>query len=564
MKTMELHQMESKKPIVPNVLETFGTFAVSFIAIYLVVTNIFFILKNPIQNTNMGISLVLSLIFIFWYAKRKFTNYLPIIITTLVLFFATFTASLIASGSVTDLSYDGQAYHQEAIILLNKGWNPVYTTLNNEATANLETWLNHYPKGVWIFATGIYKLTGNIEYGKVMSIYSGVIAFAFCLLAIYKTKISWLFKILGILVLVLNPVLIYQSLSYYLDGIVVSFLLCLVAILIKIYKDKDKSLFYPFLFVAIILMNTKLSAPIFALIIMGTVIIYAWVNEKSYLALRLLKYTILATLMGLFFVGYNPYIINFARQGNFFYPTMGQGAIDYVPANTPENLWNVKAPFRLVSSIFAVSSLARGKGQYAEFKTPFTFSEKEIQTFVETNTKTGGFGPFFSGIFVLSLGAFGFYLFSKNISIPDKRTALFVFAILFGMAAIVPTSSVARYVPFIWWIPVLLTLLFAGSHYRFAKAVSMIILLLSALNIALIASIYYPYNITQSSKLENQLRTLSNVQKNQPIAVNIEQFGSTKIKLLTHNISFTQIQKKEDCKNPKKFLIRNTTNLCGL
>ncbi len=550
------------KYLVAHILELFGTFAVGFWAIYLIITNIFFIFKRPVANINMAISLVATVIFIIWYARRKFSNYIFLLTAALILLITTFSACLFVSGKVYDTSYDGQAYHQEAVFLLKNGWNPVYTVLETQATANLETWLNHYPKGVWLIASGIYELTGNIEYGKVFSIYAGLIALSFCLVSIYKVQINWAIKILGILVLVFNPILVYQSLSYYLDGIVVSLLLTLCAISFKIYRDKDKSLFIPFFFTSVILMNTKLSAPVFAIIMIGVVIILCWLSNRFNLALRFTKFTTLAILTGVFFVGFNPYVINFAKNGNPLYPALGRGAIDYVPTNTPENYWGMRPPFRLMSSIFAPSTLLKGKGQTVPLKVPFTFSASELETFRETNAKTGGFGPLFSGMFILSFILFSFYLLSRNVSKRQKGSALLITLSLLGLGAVVPTSSVARYVPFVWWIPILLALIYASSHYKFANVGTYIILLLAGINIALVALSYYPYNIAQSNKLEGQLEALASAQSDKPIMINTEQFGSTKIKLSAHNIYYTEVYEAKDCFQSKKFLVRSTTNLC--
>ncbi len=83
--------------------------------------------------------------------------------------FAGLVAITLACGWVAgyyfDLSWDGRDYQQKAIRQLVEGWNPVYTEIQ-PVDAYDNAWLNHYPKGPWIAAASVVKLTGDIESGK--------------------------------------------------------------------------------------------------------------------------------------------------------------------------------------------------------------------------------------------------------------------------------------------------------------------------------------------------------------------------------------------------------------
>src|SRR5690606_8327887 len=87
---------------------------------------------------------------------------------------------------IYDKSWDGMAYHQIAIIELSEGWNPVYESLPMEEQDSkyfdrkiiLNRWVNHYGKGLEIFATVMMGVSGSIESGKV---FNGLLmAAAFC------------------------------------------------------------------------------------------------------------------------------------------------------------------------------------------------------------------------------------------------------------------------------------------------------------------------------------------------------------------------------------------------
>lgn len=410
-----------------NVLGAFVLFCVSSLSFLLIVTTLFFVIKKPLSATYLIPSIILSLTFTFWYLQSITENLVKSITILLVsglFFLITFSTSFLIASKFYDISYDGQAYHQEAIVQFSRGWNPVYMVLQNEATANLERWLNHYPKGIWIFSATLYDLTGEIETGKVLSVFAIFLAFICSLWVLLSfEKISLFVKLFISLLLAINPVAIYQSLSYYLDGILVSFLLCLVFVAVKLVITKDKRLLWPFSFLLVILANVKLSSVVFAYTFVGAFIFYLWITDKHFQALRVLKYTTLAFVVGVLFVGFNPYITNLSMKGHPLYPAMGKNAYDYVPTNTPENYWSMVSPMRLVMSIFSYSSHARGANQYGQLKMPFSIGEKELSAFRETNTKIGGFGPLFSGVIFLTLIAtVAIALFTQNTNLRSPKT----------------------------------------------------------------------------------------------------------------------------------------------
>jgi len=554
-----VNQSKSKLTFFEKILLVSASDAACFLAIILLVSTFLFVLKIPITTYNLPISFVLSIIFNIWFSKKvKADFFIQSIAKSIMLIF--FLLSIFVSSSVHDLSYDGQAYHQEAIVLLNHGWNPFYMTLVDEATANLERWLNHYPKGNWIIAATIYKLTNNIESGKVLSILSGFIAFAFVLLGSYKLKINFYLKLLISALFALNPVFLYQSLSYYIDGVLVSLLISLAFISFRIVKLREKLLFWPFLFVSIILINIKLSAVVFFGVLAFAFFLYLWINDQLKLSFWFAKLTIVSVLTGILFVGFNPYVTNFAAKGHPLYPVMGEDAYNYVETNTPENYWSLKPPIRLLASIFSESSLARGKGKFGVLKVPITISQRELESFRQTNIKVGGFGALFGLAFLLSVFGFIYYQFN-GLYIQEKLISLSVITVIFAFAAIIPTSSVARYVPFLWWIPCVIVLLLFAKKSITMNIIASVIIITLIINNLLVGAYYYPYNLKQSVKLDKQLNELSHTIIS-PLHVNFGQFGSTKVKLNKYNISYNEVFTDDECKNGKTFLVSNISRIC--
>jgi hypothetical protein len=554
-----VNQSKRKLTSFEKILLVSASDAACFLASILLVSAFLFYLKFPINTYNLPAAFVLSTIFNIWFSKKVEADFfIQSIAKCIMLFF--FLVSIFLSSSVYDLSYDGQAYHQEAVVLLSDGWNPFYTTLVDEAAANLERWLNYYPKGNWIIAATIYKLTNNIESGKVLSIFSGFIAFAFVLLGCYKLKINFYLKLLISALFALNPVFLYQSLSYYIDGALVSLLVSLAFISFTIVKQRERFLFWPFLFVSIILLNIKHSAVIYFGALAFAFFLYLWINDQLKHSFWYAKLTIVSGLVGILLVGFNPYATNFWAKGHPLYPVMGKGAYNYVKTNTPENYWSLKPPIRFLASIFSESSLAKGKGQFGALKLPITISQGELESFRHTNIKIGGFGPLFGLAFLLSVFGFICYQFNRLL-IQERLVFLSVISLMLAFAAIIPTSSVARYVPFVWWVPCIIVLLLFSKKNIINKAIGSMIIITLIINNLLVGAYYYPYNLKQSVELDYQLNELSHTMTS-PLYVNFGLFGSTKVKFNKYNIPYKEVFTNDECEDGEIFLVGNISRIC--
>jgi hypothetical protein len=328
----------------------------------------------------------------------------------------------------------------------------------------------------------------------------------------------------------------------------------------RIVKQREKFLFWPFLFVSIILVNIKHTAVVFFGVLAVAFFLYLWINGQLKLSFWFAKLTIVSGLIGILLVGNNPYITNFSAKGHPLYPAMGKGAYNYVETNTPENYWALKPPIRLLASIFSESSLARGKGKFGTLKLPITISQKELESFRQTNIKIGGFGVLFGLAFLISVFGFIYYQFNR-VHIQEKLFSLSVITLIFVFAAIIPTSSVARYVPFVWWIPCVIVLLLFTQKSIVMNTVGSLIVITLIINNLLVGVYYYPYNLKQSLQLDQQLKGLSHTVIS-PLYVNFGQFGSTKVKLNKYNIPYTEVFTDDGCKDGKTFLVSNISRIC--
>ena len=161
------------------------------------------------------------------YFRRPFRMAL-VVAALLVLLVA---ASAWISLAFYDVSFDGQAYHQEGVYQLAHGWNPLFTHHISPISIDQNVKLNHFTKGPWIIAAAMYRLTGRIETGKFANILLICVAFSMAL-AVFagsRKKLSAWPVAMAVLVAA-NPVALCQVFTFYVDGQMASLLACLAAL----------------------------------------------------------------------------------------------------------------------------------------------------------------------------------------------------------------------------------------------------------------------------------------------------------------------------------------------
>jgi hypothetical protein len=139
------------------------------------------------------------------------------------LFCLTIILSLALSAFFFDFSWDGQWYHQTAIIHIARDWNPLSDPMHNFAP-HLETWERHYAKGPWYFAAAVYQATGHIEWGKAINWIALAASFSAVLAACLSAGIRRLDAFGIATVIAFNPVVMSEVTSSLVDAVMISFL----------------------------------------------------------------------------------------------------------------------------------------------------------------------------------------------------------------------------------------------------------------------------------------------------------------------------------------------------
>jgi hypothetical protein len=366
------------------------------------------------------------------YRKRNI-NPLP----HLAACYGVLVVSFLLCFTIFDYSYDGQAYHQVAVQHLKNGWNPFYSNLPE---TDVFIWNNHYPKFTELFGSIFLSVFNNIEAGKAYNIIFLLITFCYALrytVQYHKNKLAVL--VMGI-IFVMNPVVMAQVFTYYVDGFLGMLIIILFFACIYYERDHDIKDIVIIVAVSIFAINTKFTGFICGIVLIGYIVRQLILkNYKQMSALIISGIVILA--IGVFFTGYNPYITNFRDFGHPLYPIYGSNKIDIITEQTPGDFLAMH-PVQRFFSLFLLN--------YEVNSIPFNpLKIDNLTSHFANDLRVAGFGTFFAEIFVF-ICLIIFFSVRKN---KKRYNAVFFPAILLlGISIIMPENWWARYIPFFWYL----------------------------------------------------------------------------------------------------------------
>ncbi len=457
------------------------------------------------------------------------------ILALLMVFVALVWATLILASAFFDISWDGQAYHQEAIIQLTKGWNPFYQSLGDDVAHAI--WIRHYPKAAWIFASSTYLFTGSIESGKAFQLLLVSAAFLLAFSAALRINLLslWSALIVGGVAMA-NPVVIYQSLSYYVDGAMSSLLTAMVALSVILLLKPNRFLAVFLAAVGILAINLKFTGVPYVLIGgVGLAIIAA--KSRKFDVTRLAIWSVIGgVILGVGF-GYDPYIKNTVTHMHPFFPLRGENAIDIMAHTMPRPLMQMGRLEKLGFSLFHESS--NDLNPTIRLKIPMSVaSTEEINTFQVPDVRLGAWGPLFGGILILALGAIGALL---ALSKQRQAVSLMSATVLVLMASVLanPEAWWARYTPQLWLVPLIVSVALLSHRAKPIRIAGFIVGLLMLVNSSLVAKAYYPFNYRTSGELHAQMSKLA--RGPHPIAVSFGPFPAVRVRLERANVPYTMV-----------------------
>ena len=531
-----------------NCLKIFYNTSLLFIFMFinlLILTSLGYIFDITMTFFHLPLSIVISIVEVFFFDKN-FKN----IICSVLVFFLVFIVSILLSGHVYDMSYDGNAYHKLAIGLLKDGYNPLYENVD-QFEKKLENvgnaiWVEHYPKATWFYGASVYKLTGNIETAKSYNVWIIFVVFfiiAYLINRMFKNKF---FAIIMAGVCSLFPIFWEQVFTFYVDAFM-GFILLLTILFMALFIKDDKKIDCKMILgsLLIILINIKFTGLMYGgIFCLGYFIPYfikkLKLKEFNSLCNNILTFLVIV-LIGIIIVGSSTYIKNTFDHLNPLYPLMGKDKVDIMTSQQPLGFKDMKPIEKNFYSLFSKSE-NNWWVQVPTLKIPFTYSSDEVSQ-LNYDTRVGGYGVLFSGIFILSLLVL---LIHFIIEIIKKRynDLLFLgipFLLVFLIMFVVSDSWWARYSPQIYLIPIMAVYSLIKNKKIIIKLLSIIFLVLLGLNSLITFKHVIRTYIPPSGKTRMNLNEFRNKEIN--IVLETEHFCGALYNLKDFNIKYNYMTK---------------------
>ena len=448
--------------------------------------------------------------------------------------------SLFFSGRVLDDSWDGQWFHQEAVIQLADGWNPVFEPLNVERVPEIgaHTRIDGYPKGQWLWGASLYRLTNRIERAKAFAVPLIVAAFAATLAALLLvTRLHGMTAFACAVLFAASPVTTLQFLNLLQDGPLGSALLIVVAGSV-IWLSTESRL-------ALFLVGTgaaaacalKLTGPVYVSILAAALAVAAWRTGalgrrfRDLLIAALASATVALALSGM------SYAVNWARHGHVMYPVMGDKPVKIRSRSSQNRIEGLVASLVFpATSQFEHRSTILDLGNLERYRWPFTVTREELDLYIDPHLRIGGWGPLCSGLLLLTVALIATACVVDRTRLGRLLIALSPVALT---VLINPMCWKARYIPQAWIIPMsLMVYALDSSRSRMIRTLGWLLLATATVNLLLVGSTHISGNLRHSERLKQRILELK--MRREPLVVSFGTFRSNRIRLAELGVPFEE------------------------
>ena len=465
--------------------------------------------------------------------------------------------SLALAASFFDMSWDGLWYHQTAVYQMSHGWNPIYDPLH-DFVPHLQDWLRHYAKGPWYVALALFETTGNIEMAKAAPWIALAAAFCAVLAACVDTGMRRRTAVLIAAVVSMNPVVMFELASYLVDGLMISFLACFVAALIRWFRRPGLLVTVVMVTSAVLCINAKFTGLVYLSFVCAAAGLYALARRREILA----RYAIvqgMSILVGVLLFGFNPYMTNTIYRGNPFYPMLGSAAYPSLsergedPIEKYETPGNMVGRNRFVRLGYAIFGRPGAQpyfvGTDAGIMWPFDVGWKDFSMYYFHDVRISGFGPLFSGVLLISLCVFVVALFRPGIS--PIIVVLSAGTIIVSLLVSVHTWW-ARYGPQLWWLPIVAIIAgLAVSGSRVIRWITYGLIVVLLVNVVLVTIVHFRWEVDATRTTHEQLSWLRG---KTDIQVDLQYFGEPfSERLHTAGVQFIPVQHLQ-CPSPVELM----------
>jgi hypothetical protein len=536
----------------------------------------FFDIRASVFSIYLSLILTLG----YWFIKDK-KGLLKYVFIALLLFIFSFYVS----KYLIDLSGDGQSYHSMGVLQISLGWNPVKELIVPDIwDDNQALWFNHFPRFSWIVHGVIYKVIQNLEMSKVLNLML-IFSNFFIGFAYLKRKLkSGLWPLLIALLVAFNPVSVSEINTLCVDTLMASVAGILMWHFFTFWEGNKNNIFldYEIIIALGIFLNIK-SPSLGYVIIFFILFILVLLFKKKNLLKRFIKIGVLTSVLGIFVLSYDPYVVNFFNYKTPFYPIYFSGSkvnsnsisprynIEnnirefMASANSPYEFKDKSSLWKFYKSIFSESSnihlLSYDDGsinkQQIRLKVPFWISKDELKVFRNSDVRVGGFGVWFSGAFVLS-GLLLIYFLFKNKK--EALKLLYIWALFLIITLVNPQSWWARYVPFLWFIPVLTAYWCLKEKNYLLRLGAKILIFVLLVNVLLIFLVLIPFqiNVSQDRAAYSEEMKQINEESFLPVKIDLIKLGANRIYFLEKKVSF--VETRVEINVMENYILKNLNN----
>jgi len=472
------------------------------------------------------------------------------------------------AGLIHDTTWDGNWYHQPAIMALAHGWNPLagppsgdaartamlvhYSEKADATTAAVQ--VNHFPKGPWYLAASLIRAGASLEQSKAFNLIliavAALTAFAAVhALARWGTRRSALAAVL----VALNPVATCQAFSFYVDGQLGSVLAALVAAGALAARAPDPAAVLAFGLAAALAINVKFSAIAYAAILAVAACCLAVRLRGLPSAAALGSLSLVALTVGALAIGWNPYVMNTLTKGHPLYPLAGPQAVDILTQNLPHGFRALNRFERLAASVFSISSNGHPPELIAIPKIPFEVYRSELRLrggllFASPDVRLGGFGPLFSGALVLA----AILALASFASGPLAAVPWVIGALSLLISTVVSTEGWwARFAPQLWLVPLMVSLATIANRPRLTSRLSGLLLAVLAIDAGLVLTLHLGYRGAVEMAIRRELRTLRAAPTG--VELKVKYFEGVRFRLAAAGVPF-RVAESLSCARPRPIL----------
>ncbi len=377
----------------------------------------------------------------------------------LALFLVLCLAGVWLAGVFFDTSYDGKAYQQEAVLAFLSGFNPLTEIYPPNH------WVDDYPKLSWVLAAALAQWTPSLQNAKALQGLFLAASF-FGLLRLFLNqgaRRAW--ALAGAALLALNPVVLCQYFTFYVDGPLYGLLALVLGQGVVLARARGRSHPADAALLALsgaLLANLKFTGLVYAgvalFLLCGFCLVYA---RRTYLLrAACLGLAVLCLGLGL---GASPYLKNLLRGYHLFHPLLGaHKGQSIIEAFKPRYMAGKDPLTNLLVSTFSQSKVVE-RTETATLRNPFDFAGRvqEFEMLTVPDPRVGGFGPYMGAVVVFTGLLAGVVLARRRLLARGRaKYALLLAAGVLGTTLVNPEAWWARYAPQFWmlWSPLLLWL----------------------------------------------------------------------------------------------------------